>query len=1655
MKIIKKIIPIHHRFYPKKMKTIINLRKTNYSSYAGYNLIRLVILALFLVFPILIKAQTLTTPQVPFLQRTSTASPAKTIYNIKGDFTLLGNTNLTLLNYGATTDNQSNTMKYVDIDGDPTTLNSSTASLELSNSAENSASQNCSTVLFAGLYWTGKSDDANETFSVSNITASHNTTIPNTNYVMTISRGGSSSNNYYPIYTFTGNGHTYAFNFTNATSGASIVTLKIDGVTSSDIPVSYNNGVATFITPYTSDVTWGSTFTISSLTRNTSKNYSEALYQSSSYANMALSTSKTYNKKVISLKGPNATNYETITGNSEIRFPGTLQSGIFIGYSEITDYVKAHGAGAYTVADIALTEGSNPNPGLSGGWAMVVIYENPLMKSRAVTLFDGYAYVNGQLSGGGEYGTIPISGFTTAGSGQVNMKLGVMAAEGDVNLSGDYLAVQKLNADPAVYNSTNYLTLNHAGNSTSNFFNSSIFPFPGAGNSNPNLVNNTGVDFSMFTIPNTDNLVIGNNQTATTFRFGSTSDVFTIFGFAMSVDAYIPEPKAMISVNSINNITNPAVLSVLPGQTINYSLNITNEGTEATNNTVITIPIPTAAIFQTGTITYNTYNGFTTATTPYYDAATNKIIWNLGTLPITANHPEYIYADISFTLDITTNCSTLLNAGCSPEVSLETGTITGTGTTSGSSFTKYFFQGYDETSCHLPIDGSIKVSIDTTSCLSDMAGTNQVTSCGGEKATLNAAAGTTGTWSIISGPVGGGEVFSNTASPTSTFSSPNSGVYTLRWTTSCATTDDVTVTFESCNYINFEGIDDHINFNNKFNLNSGSFSIEAWIKSNATNGNTQTILSKRLSTNSIDGYDLRLVNNYISFNWNNGTSITSTYPINSNRWYHIAVTFSGSNYNLYIDGVLVKGSVSGSNPGLNTVNCIVGAMDQNNSNPVNYFNGWIDELRIWNTELTVNQIRQMMNQEIKNNGGNVNGAVIPKDISGLTWDKLAGYYQMNGATDLNNGYLLDMTIAATKGKLVNIYAAQPETAPLPYTSRVDGNWETKTTWTNHDVWDAPQSLGINSATKIDWNIVKTSNNITSNSNKTVLGLLVTNNTLSAIGDSKIEVSSYLKLDGKIDLVGKSQLVQTSESDLDVASAGSIERDQQGQSNLYNYNYWCSPTSPINTIANNANYTIGTMLKDGTTSTPQNINWIGGYNGAPTSPISIARYWLFKFDNYANAYANWSQLRETSALRVGQGFTMKGSGAASGTQNLTFVGKPNNGLITTNSVAANQLLLTGNPYPSALDANAFILDNVNSIDGTLYFWEHYATNNTHILRETQGGYAELNLTGGVPPTSSGVDFISQLGAPSKGAPNQFIPVGQGFFVTGKPGAGGTVVFNNGQRGFHKEDEANVSNVMFKTTEANNSKKPKTTSLISNSNNDPIKANKLMKIRLGYNTNANYHRQVLLGFMNENATIDLDYGYDGFNKDNLANDMFFLCGGKKLAIQGVGFFKKEAAFPIGVKTNIAGKVTFSIDELENFDKNQRVYIYDNTTKIYHNIKDQSFEIVLPVGQFDNRFSLCFKDKNHSDNNNENDDDSKDKIQAKYSQTNSILKITNTSTESTVSTVSLFNVLGQLISKWETSNLDQNNIEIPILNISSGIYITKIATTNGDFSKKIIIP
>ena len=75
----------------------------------------------------------------------------------------------------------------------------------------------------------------------------------------------------------------------------------------------------------------------------------------------------------------------------------------------------------------------------------------------------------------------------------------------------------------------------------------------------------------------------------------------------------------------------------------------------------------------------------------------------------------------------------------------------------------------------------------------------------------------------------------------------------------------------------------------------------------------------------------------------------------------------------------------------------------------------------------------------------------------------------------------------------------------------------------------------------------------------------------------LRVTHYLEIDGEIDLVGESQLVQDDNSTLDEDSGGFILKSQQGTSNSYNYNYWSSSVGPI-AGSGNSNYTISDTTK---------------------------------------------------------------------------------------------------------------------------------------------------------------------------------------------------------------------------------------------------------------------------------------------------------------------------------------------------------------------------------------------------------------------------------------------------------------------------------------------
>ncbi|KGL63158.1 T9SS type A sorting domain-containing protein [Polaribacter sp. Hel1_85] len=257
-------------------------------------------------------------------------------------------------------------------------------------------------------------------------------------------------------------------------------------------------------------------------------------------------------------------------------------------------------------------------------------------------------------------------------------------------------------------------------------------------------------------------------------------------------------------------------------------------------------------------------------------------------------------------------------------------------------------------------------------------------------------------------------------------------------------------------------------------------------------------------------------------------------------------------------------------------------------------------------------------------------------------------------------------------------------------------------------------------------------------------------------NSKLMVSSsnYLEfdedfiLDGEIKLIGDGQLIQTHAGASNVEGTGKLYKDQQALvPNIYRYHYWSSPVREYN----KSTFRVGTVLKDGNIPTSEtseivDINWVAGYDGAPgiagTTPISIAPYWIYTNLNDPGDGSSWVHQYETGVIERGQGYSMKSTGIVG--QNFTFVGTPNDGSITFN-IDPNTTDLLGNPYPSALDTYDFISTNEDSIDGTLYFWEHtgedaYTTGSEgHNFSGYQGGYSQRNLTMGI--AANGVQAVN--------------------------------------------------------------------------------------------------------------------------------------------------------------------------------------------------------------------------------------------------------------------------------------------------------------------------
>ncbi|HAY32865.1 MAG TPA: proprotein convertase P-domain-containing protein [Ignavibacteria bacterium] len=165
---------------------------------------------------------------------------------------------------------------------------------------------------------------------------------------------------------------------------------------------------------------------------------------------------------------------------------------------------------------------------------------------------------------------------------------------------------------------------------------------------------------------------------------------------------------------------------------------------------------------------------------------------------------------------------------------------------------------------------------------------------------------------------------------------------------------------------------------NSTSLNiTGSFSVEAWVNPGSLSGSSKGIISKggTLGTSLRLGVRI-LTSGRISLLTNGSQRILSrnSSAIQPGNWTHISCTFNSETdtFKIYINGALdTSAFAAGVEPQTNSDSLFVGI--SGNTTP---FNGKLDEVRLWNSELTSNQISSNMRTSLGASGGVYSGLVL-------------------------------------------------------------------------------------------------------------------------------------------------------------------------------------------------------------------------------------------------------------------------------------------------------------------------------------------------------------------------------------------------------------------------------------------------------------------------------------------------------------------------------------------------------------------------------------------------------------------------------------------------------------------------------------------------------
>lgn len=252
-------------------------------------------------------------------------------------------------------------------------------------------------------------------------------------------------------------------------------------------------------------------------------------------------------------------------------------------YADITSLVQSNGAGTYEVGNVPLSTGSISGGGNCGGWCIVVVYENDDLSYNSVRLYDGFqeVYDGGNLT----TSTVTLSGLNVPSGtlSSTDATMGVVAWEGDANLSGDFLTI-------------NGNTFSNATNPPNNPWNGTITNNGvHVTTKNPNFTNQMGIDIDMFNVGTGYGILP--NATNVTLQFGTEADKYYPGVFTFSIKMKDPTITLDKTVTDANNDH-----IAESGEVLTYTLQGSNNGPGNANNIIVADTLPNTVTYKPGSL---------------------------------------------------------------------------------------------------------------------------------------------------------------------------------------------------------------------------------------------------------------------------------------------------------------------------------------------------------------------------------------------------------------------------------------------------------------------------------------------------------------------------------------------------------------------------------------------------------------------------------------------------------------------------------------------------------------------------------------------------------------------------------------------------------------------------------------------------------------------------------------------------------------------------------------------------------------------------------------------------------------------------------------------------------------------------------------------